>query len=117
MLRSGATLKAEETFGQGVANQGFGTYYNRLMNLTTMGQNAAAGVGSQGSKAAENIAGTQVSAGGARASIYGQAAQGVGNAAANYGNNSLYREKTNSLYGGGGGAGFNSGIDSVGNSI
>lgn len=102
MLRSGATLKAEQTFGQGLANQDFGAYYNRLMGLTTMGQNAAAGVGSQGATAAAGIAGTQVSAGGAQASIYGQAAQGIGNAAANYGNNSLYSQKMNPLAGGGG---------------
>ena len=34
MLRSGATLKAEETFGQGLANQDFTNYFNRLYSLS-----------------------------------------------------------------------------------
>ena len=34
--RSGAALKAEQTFGQGLANQDFTNYYNRLMGLSTL---------------------------------------------------------------------------------
>ena len=40
MLRSGATLKAEDTFAQGLANSDFGQYYNRLAGLSTLGANA-----------------------------------------------------------------------------
>ena len=34
ILRSGATIKAEDTFGQGLANQDFGNYWNRLQQLS-----------------------------------------------------------------------------------
>src|SRR5262252_1385492 len=37
MLRSGATLKAEQAYGSGLADQEFGNYYNRLANLTSGG--------------------------------------------------------------------------------
>ena len=43
MLRSGATLKAEDTFGQGLAEQDFTNYYNRLFGLSQLGEQAAAG--------------------------------------------------------------------------
>ena len=36
-VRSGATIKAEETFAQGLANQDFGQYYNRLAGLSSLG--------------------------------------------------------------------------------
>ena len=42
MARSGATLKAEQTFGTGLADQEFTNYYNRLFNLANLGENAAA---------------------------------------------------------------------------
>ena len=45
MLRSGATLKAEQTFGTGLADQDFSNYYNRLFDLSKLGESAAAGVG------------------------------------------------------------------------
>jgi hypothetical protein len=67
MLRSGAALKAEETFGQGLANQDFTNYYNRLMGLTTLGANAAAG----GAQTAETGASLAQGAGNTQASIYG----------------------------------------------
>ena len=44
ILRSGATIKAEETYGQGLANQDFTNYYNRLYNLSGQGLTAAGGV-------------------------------------------------------------------------
>lgn len=91
MLTSGATIKAAQRFGQGLAAQDFGTYYNRLMDLTKLGQTSAAGVAAAGSQAASGIAQTQMAGGGAEASIYGNAAQGIGNAVNSYGNASLYR--------------------------
>lgn len=97
MLRSGATLKAEQTLGNNLAAQDFGTYYNRLAGLTGLGQNAAAGVGNAGNQAAAGQAQTAMSAGSTQASIYGNAAQGVGNALNQYGNNQRY-EQQNALY-------------------
>ena len=43
MLRSGATLKAEQTFGTGLADQEFTNYYNRLFDLSKLGESAASG--------------------------------------------------------------------------
>ena len=66
-LRSGAALKAEQTFGQGLADSDFGTYYNRLMGLSTLGENAAAG----GAQTAGTAAQLAQGAGNTQASIYG----------------------------------------------
>jgi hypothetical protein len=130
MLRSGATLKAEQRFGEGLASQEFGDYYNRLYQLSGLGANAASATGGYemqtgqnlgnaylgtagrlgdtytGSAArignaytgtAQDMANTEVSRGGAEASIYGNMAQGVGNAANSYIGNNLYNNRTNAL--------------------
>lgn len=77
MLRSGATLKAEQAYGSGLAAQDFSSYYNRLFGLATQGQAAAAGTVSN-----TNALIGQANSGGAQeASIYGNAAKGVGTAA------------------------------------
>ncbi len=99
MLRSGATLKAEQTLGNNLAAQDFGAYYNRLAGLAGLGQNAAAGVGTAGNQTAAGQAQTGVSAASTQSSLYGQAAQGIGNAIGNYGNNQLYEQRTNALMG------------------
>ncbi len=90
MLRSGATLKAEQTFGAGLADSDFTAYYNRLMGISTLGENAAAGQGA----ASLNAAQTDTSAANQQASIYGNTASGIGNAATNYANQSLYNDRT-----------------------
>jgi hypothetical protein len=74
MLRSGATLKDEETFGEGLANTDFTNYYNRLMGLTTLGENAAAG----GAATAQTGANLAQGAGNTQSSIYGNLAGGIG---------------------------------------
>jgi hypothetical protein len=95
MLRSGATLKAEQTFGQGLANSDFGQYYNRLFNLSQLGEKAAAGQGAGSLQAAHDIAATDIAAAGAQSSIYGNMAKGI-----QTGINQLY----SSLNSGGGGS-------------
>lgn len=100
MLRSGATLKGEQAYGAGLASQDFSTYYNRLYNLSNQGQNSAAGQAATTSAAGTQIAQTDASAGKAQASIYGNTASGISNAANNYANNSLYQDRTNALNGG-----------------
>jgi hypothetical protein len=70
ILRSGATIKGEETFGQGLANQDFSQYYNRLMDLTKLGATTATGQ-----------AQTDLSAAGAQANIDSQIAKGIGTTA------------------------------------
>ena len=99
--RSGAALKAEQTFGTGLADQEFTNYYNRLFDLSKLGESAAAGSATATGSAAQGQAQTDLSLGSAQTSIYGNAAQGVGNAVQNYANNSLYQSRTNALMGGG----------------
>ena len=98
--RSGAALKAEQTFGTGLADQEFSNYYNRLYNLSNLGENAAAKTGANAITTGSGIAGTDLSLGSAQTSIYGNAAQGIGNAVNSYLNNSLYTDRTNALMGG-----------------
>ena len=102
LLRSGATLKAEQTFGTGLADQEFTNYYNRLFDLSKLGENAAGGTATASTAAATGQAQTDLSLGSAQTSIYGNAAQGLGNIGQNYANNSLYQSRTNALMGGGG---------------
>lgn len=106
MLRSGATMKAEQTLGANLANQSFDTYYNRLMGLTQIGQNSAAGVGAAGIQTANsqanvlgNMAQTAASAGSAQASIYGNTASALGSVANQGIQNYQYGQRTNALMG------------------
>jgi hypothetical protein len=102
MLRSGATLKAEETFGQGLANKDFGDYYNRLFQLSSVGETAAAKQGAFSSNAADSISKSDALLGQQQASIYGNTASGIGTAANNYAKNTLYDDRTKAIAGGGG---------------
>lgn len=69
MLRSGATLKAEQTLGSNLANQDFGNYISRLNSLSNYGITAAGGQAS-----------TDTSAAGQQASIYGSEGSNIGKA-------------------------------------
>jgi hypothetical protein len=75
MLRSGATLKAEQTYGQGLANQSFQQYYNNLAGISGQGLTAATG----GATTAQTGANLAQGAGNTQGSIYGNAATGLGN--------------------------------------
>ena len=114
ILRSGATIKGEETFGQGLANQDFGNYWNRLQQLSSGGLSAATGIANAGVGVGTNIASTDTGAANAQSSIYGNTAQGFGNTA-----NTLFSDKNfqNWLSGGspapGTAGGFNQGRDLV----
>lgn len=109
MLRSGATLKAEQQFGQGLADQEFGNYYNRLFGLSNQGLNAAGGIASAANNLsaalegnAQSQAGVNLAQGGAQSSIYGNMASGLNNSV-----NSLFSNKDfTSWLGGGGGGGY-----------
>ena len=93
LLRSGATLKAEQTFGTGLADQEFTNYYNRLFDLSKLGENAAGGTAQASTAAGTGMAQTDLSLGSAQTSIYGNAAKGVTNAVNNYANNSIYQNR------------------------
>jgi hypothetical protein len=69
ILRSGATLKAEQTLGSNLANQDFGNYISRLNSLSNFGITAAGGQAS-----------TDTSAAGQQASILGQEGKNISNA-------------------------------------
>ena len=78
MLRSGATLKAEQTFGQGLADTDFSNYWNRLQQLSGSGLSAAGGIATAATGGAANIAATDRGAAGAQASIIGNEASSIG---------------------------------------
>jgi len=88
LTRSGAALKAEQTFGEGLANSDFGTYYNRLLGLSTLGANAAAG----GAQTAQGAASAALGGANAQSSIYGNAASSLGTAANGLFNNKNFQD-------------------------
>jgi hypothetical protein len=98
--RSGAALKAEQTFGQGLANSDFGNYWNRLQQLSGSGLSAAGGIANAATGGAANIANVDVGQAGADASIYGNIAKGIGTAANGLMNNQGFQN----WLGGSGGA-------------
>jgi hypothetical protein len=100
MLRSGATLKAEQTFGQGLANTDFSNYWNRLQQLSSGGLSAAGGIANAATGGAAQIAGTDTSAAAAQAKIIGNEASSIGSSANGLMNNQGFQ----SWLGGGGGA-------------
>lgn len=71
MLRSGETLRAEQTLGDNLASQDFGNYMNRLSGLTNTGLQASSGLVNAYTGNATNIANTNAAAAGANAGIYG----------------------------------------------
>ena len=71
--------------------------------MSKLGENAAGGSAQATTNAATGQAQTDLSLGSAQTSIYGNAAQGIGNAVNNYANNRLYDQRLATIYGGGGG--------------
>lgn len=62
-LISGGQLKAGQEFGQGLASQQYGNYYNRLLSLAQIGQSAASGTANNALTAGGQI-GNSLQAGG-----------------------------------------------------
>ena len=100
ILRSGATIKGEETYGEGLANQDFGNYWNRLQQLSGSGLDAAKGIASAATGGAQQIASTDTSAAAANAKIIGNEASSIGTAA-----NGLFNNQGFQSYFAGGGSG------------
>lgn len=96
LLRSGATLKAEQTLGSNLANQDFSAYMSRLNSLSTTGESAGVNQASTDTGAAAN-----------QASIYGNTANGVTNSLTGLLGNSNVQNGLTSLFSSGGG-----GVDS-----
>jgi len=103
LLRSGATIKAEDRFSQGLASDEFSNYYQRLFGLATLGENAATG----GATTANTSAGLSQSAGNTQGSIFANTTSGLGTTVNKLLSNDAFTsgisgESTNSLFGGGG---------------
>ena len=105
MARSGATLKAEQTFGAGLADSDFGNYWNRLQQLSGSGLTAAGGIANAATSGAANIAQTDASAAQQTSSIYGNMASSIGTAANGLMNNQGFQSYIKGLGGGSGGGG------------
>lgn len=88
MLRSGATLKGEMAYGQGLANQDFTNYYNRLFGLSQLGGQVAAG----GAQNAANAARAGLEGANAQNSIIGNTLQGLTSTANTLLNNPDFRD-------------------------
>jgi hypothetical protein len=101
LLRSGATLKAEQTFGTGLADQEFTNYYNRLYNLSNLGENAAAKTGANAVTTGSGIAQTDASAGQQMSSIYGNEAKSLGGTVNTLFNNPAFQKTASGWFGSG----------------
>ena len=104
-LFSGATGKGLIRYGQGVANQAYGTYQDRLSGLATLGENAGAQTGSIGLGYANNVSNALNNQGAAQASGYIGSANAWNNALNNiaqFAGNAISGE-----FGGGAGLGGN----------
>jgi hypothetical protein len=102
ILRSGATIKAEDTFGQGLANTDFGNYWNRLQQLSGAGLTAAGGIANAATGGAANIANVDTGQASMDASIYGNMAKGVGTSANQLMSNTAFQNYIGGAGGGGG---------------
>jgi hypothetical protein len=69
-LGSGATIKAEQRYGEGLAASEYDAYTARLAQLAGLGQSATANTAAAGSTAAGNISSALINSGNARASSY-----------------------------------------------
>lgn len=88
MLRSGATLKAEDTYAQGLANSDFSNYYNRLSGLASTGENAAAQQATSNTSTGNSLANIYTGSGSQQASTYSNLASGLSSTV-----NSLFSNK------------------------
>ena len=80
-LNSGATMKALQGYGQGMAADEYGTFYNRLGAMSGTGQTQVNSLASLGANSAANQGNSLMQAGNARASGYANQANIFGGAA------------------------------------
>lgn len=78
-LISGGQLKAGQEFGQGLATQQYGNYYNRLLSLAQLGQTAAAGQANTATTTGGQIGNTLTNAGAQVGNTLSNAGAQVGN--------------------------------------
>lgn len=80
MALSGAQLKALNRYNSDMASTEYNNWYNKLYDISSSGQNAAAQVGAAGSSAAQGISNSLMAGGNARASGYINKANSYNNA-------------------------------------
>jgi hypothetical protein len=97
---SGAAMKGAETYATGLADSTYQNQFNnqvtnqtndfnRLMSMSTMGENAAAGVGAAATQTGSNIGSNTIGAGNAQAAALMSGANSISNAASSYFTNNL----------------------------
>lgn len=99
-LYSGATMKALDTYSQGVASDEFGNYVNRLSALAGVGQSATGSTAAAGQAYASGASQAAQQAGAARASAYANTGQAINTAVGGLAGGLLYQQGMNA----GGGA-------------
>jgi hypothetical protein len=110
-LRSGATMDALQRRVQGVASDEYENFANRLASLAGVGQTATNATSAAGQAYAGQQTQTNMAAGQARASAYGNTGSAINNGVQNLTSAYLY----NSGYGGGGGFGGGKPVPGFGN--
>ncbi|MDB5243735.1 MAG: hypothetical protein JWP57_4361 [Spirosoma sp.] len=119
MLRSGATLKAEQTLGNNLASLDFDKYMGRLNTLAQFGMNGTNGFSNVMTGQANNQQQTVASEASKQASIYDSMGNQIGNAANTIGGElTTNYKKTGSIWGtpsstGGGGGGGGSATNTL----
>ncbi len=96
-LLSGGQLKDVTSFGQGLASQQFGNYFNRLMGVAQMGQSAAAGGANTASQFGQTAGNTMQQIGAANAS----GAVGAANAFSTMPQNLMFAQALGNMNSGG----------------
>ncbi len=99
---TGNTLKALDSYGQGVASSSYGNLWQQLYQMANLGQTSAAGVGNIGASTAANIGGNIIGAGNAQAAGTVGAASAINSGVSNGLQNWLLYS---SMQNGGGGSG------------
>ena len=109
LLHSGAGVKAEQRFGEGLAASEFGDWWNRLAGVAGVGQQAVGGTAAAGANAANNISNAYTQQGNARASSYANTGSAINSGI----NNALsaYLYQGGGGFGGGGGGNKGGGYD------
>lgn len=80
-LFSGNTGIALQNYGQNMANQQYGNYYNRLFNMSNMGRGTATGVAQMGTDKSNTVAGLYGNQGSIASNYYNTNAQAMSNMA------------------------------------
>jgi len=110
LLGSGATMKAVQRYGEGLASSEFENYANHLAGIAGVGQAATNTTAAAGQNAANNISSAYTNAGNARASSYANTGSAINGTLNNLASIYAYQQGggfagSGGVYGSGGGSG------------